>query len=138
MHLQCEWACVNILFVKKDRPSQSVAAMAAAWKFIAEKNKIFNGSFGIRLLGGNLGFRSFSTTTTDDLSLPELPPFDYQPKPYKGPLADEVFEKRKKYLGPSLFHYYQKPVRNIPFFIIMIFSSLCLEFCAFYLMISKP
>ncbi|KAM0056064.1 putative alanine--glyoxylate transaminase [Helianthus debilis subsp. tardiflorus] len=41
---------------------------------------------------------------------PELPPFDYPPVPYNGPSADEVFEKRKKYLGPSLFHYYQKPV----------------------------
>lgn len=41
---------------------------------------------------------------------PELPPFDYEPKPYSGPRADEVLEKRKRYLGPSLFHYYQKPV----------------------------
>lgn len=41
---------------------------------------------------------------------PELPPFDYEPKPYNGPRADEVLEKRKRYLGPSLFYYYQKPV----------------------------
>lgn len=41
---------------------------------------------------------------------PLLPPFDYEPKPYNGPLADEIFQKRKKFLGPSLFHYYQKPV----------------------------
>lgn len=47
---------------------------------------------------------------------PELPPFDYQPKPYKGPLADEVLEKRKKFLGPSLFYYYQKPVNISSFF----------------------
>lgn len=44
---------------------------------------------------------------------PKLPPFDYQPKPYKGPLADEVLQKRKKFLGPSLFHYYQKPLNIV-------------------------
>nr|GMD51621.1 alanine--glyoxylate aminotransferase 2 homolog 1, mitochondrial [Ipomoea batatas] len=46
-------------------------------------------------------------------SPPELPPFDYQPRPYNGPLADEVLEKRKKYLGPSLFYYYQKPLNIV-------------------------
>lgn len=51
-----------------------------------------------------------SATASDVAGLPQLPPFDYEPKPYKGPLADEVFAKRKKFLGPSLFHYYQKPV----------------------------
>ncbi|KAG7015352.1 Alanine--glyoxylate aminotransferase 2-like 1, mitochondrial, partial [Cucurbita argyrosperma subsp. argyrosperma] len=44
---------------------------------------------------------------------PVLPPFDYTPKPYKGPLADEVFQKRKKFLGPSLFHYYKKPLNIV-------------------------
>ncbi|KAL5714783.1 glycine transaminase [Ranunculus cassubicifolius] len=47
------------------------------------------------------------------ISAPKIPPFDYQPKEYKGPLADEVFQKRKKYLGPSLFHYYQKPLNIV-------------------------
>lgn len=42
---------------------------------------------------------------------PQLPRFDYEPKPYKGPSADEVLQKRKKFLGPSLFYYYQKPVK---------------------------
>lgn len=45
-----------------------------------------------------------------DSAPPVLPAFDYDPKPYKGPLAEEVLEKRRKYLGPSLFYYYQKPV----------------------------
>ncbi|KAG5522156.1 hypothetical protein RHGRI_034364 [Rhododendron griersonianum] len=44
------------------------------------------------------------------VAAPELPPFDYDPKLYTGPSADEVLAKRKKFLGPSLFHYYQKPV----------------------------
>ncbi|KAK9272700.1 hypothetical protein L1049_003077 [Liquidambar formosana] len=46
-------------------------------------------------------------------SPPELPPFNYEPKPYKGPSADEVLQKRKKYLGPSLFYYYQKPLNIV-------------------------
>ncbi|KAI9113730.1 hypothetical protein K1719_014981 [Acacia pycnantha] len=54
-----------------------------------------------------------SASATHDARLPLLPPFDYQPQPYKGPLADEVFAKRKKFLGPSLFHYYQKPLNIV-------------------------
>ena len=55
---------------------------------------------------------SYSTfaAATEISKPPQLPPFDYDPKPYQGPLADEVFAKRRKFLGPSLFHYYQKPV----------------------------
>ncbi|KAK4256722.1 hypothetical protein QN277_006409 [Acacia crassicarpa] len=54
-----------------------------------------------------------SASATHDAHLPLLPAFDYQPQPYKGPLADEVFAKRKKFLGPSLFHYYQKPLNIV-------------------------
>lgn len=57
---------------------------------------------------------SFSTvqsaTAGVEAAAPSLPPFDYEPRPYNGPRADQVFEKRKKFLGPSLFHFYQKPV----------------------------
>lgn len=69
-----------------------------------------------RGLSYNPWLRSFSSTAAappPELKLPsppDLPPFDYQPEPYKGPLADEVLQKRKKFLGPSLFYYYQKPV----------------------------
>jgi alanine-glyoxylate transaminase/(R)-3-amino-2-methylpropionate-pyruvate transaminase len=42
---------------------------------------------------------------------PEMPPFDHQPRPYTGMGGAEIFEKRKAVLGPSLFHYYQKPVQ---------------------------
>ncbi|KAL5992254.1 Alanine--glyoxylate aminotransferase 2, mitochondrial [Asimina triloba] len=47
------------------------------------------------------------------ISAPKLPTFDYEPKPYKGPRADEILQKRKKFLGPSLFYYYQKPVSEL-------------------------
>ncbi len=39
-----------------------------------------------------------------------LPPFNYTPKPYVGPSADEVLALRQQYLSPSIFHYYKKPV----------------------------
>lgn len=42
---------------------------------------------------------------------PEMPPFDHQPRPYTGMAGAEIFEKRKTVLGPSLFHYYKKPVK---------------------------
>lgn len=48
-----------------------------------------------------------------EASLPLLPQFDYEPKPYSGPRGDEVFQKRKKFLGPSLFHYYQNPLNIV-------------------------
>ncbi|KAG9451650.1 hypothetical protein H6P81_011615 [Aristolochia fimbriata] len=47
------------------------------------------------------------------LSTLKLPDFDYQPKPYDGPSGDEILHKRKKFLGPSLFHYYQKPLNIV-------------------------
>lgn len=61
---------------------------------------------------------SFSTAASASASAvattpPQLPPFDHEPKPYTGPTADQVFQKRKQFLGPSLFHYYQKPLNIV-------------------------
>jgi alanine-glyoxylate transaminase/(R)-3-amino-2-methylpropionate-pyruvate transaminase len=44
------------------------------------------------------------------MKTPELPPFDYTPKPYTGPSAEEVLALRKQFLNPALFLYYQKPM----------------------------
>ncbi|MEO5802671.1 MAG: aminotransferase class III-fold pyridoxal phosphate-dependent enzyme [Verrucomicrobiota bacterium] len=41
---------------------------------------------------------------------PTLPPFDYQPKPYTGPSAEEVLKLRKQFLNPGLFLYYKNPI----------------------------
>ncbi|XP_020236918.1 alanine--glyoxylate aminotransferase 2 homolog 1, mitochondrial [Cajanus cajan] len=56
-----------------------------------------------------------SAAAADNVALPppSLPPFNYQPRPYNGPSADEVLAKRKKFLGPSVMHYYQKPVNIV-------------------------
>ena len=40
----------------------------------------------------------------------DLPPFDYQPKPYAGPPAEEVLRLRKQFLNPGIFLYYKKPL----------------------------
>jgi alanine-glyoxylate transaminase / (R)-3-amino-2-methylpropionate-pyruvate transaminase len=41
---------------------------------------------------------------------PVLPSFDYQPKPYAGPSADEVLRLRKQFLNPGIFLYYKNPI----------------------------
>ena len=44
------------------------------------------------------------------MKAPELPTFDHQPKPYSGPLFDEVMDMRKQYLTPALLTYYKNPL----------------------------
>jgi alanine-glyoxylate transaminase/(R)-3-amino-2-methylpropionate-pyruvate transaminase len=41
---------------------------------------------------------------------PELPPFDYQPEPYRGPSAEEVLSLRRQFLNPGIFLYYKRPL----------------------------
>eukprot|EP00252_Welwitschia_mirabilis_P002772 TRINITY_DN12752_c0_g1_i2.p1 TRINITY_DN12752_c0_g1~~TRINITY_DN12752_c0_g1_i2.p1 ORF type:complete len:391 (+),score=61.33 TRINITY_DN12752_c0_g1_i2:126-1298(+) len=44
---------------------------------------------------------------------PRIPPLDYTPKTYNGPSAEDVLQKRRRFLGPSLFYYYQKPLNIV-------------------------
>src|SRR5437763_6650832 len=44
------------------------------------------------------------------MKLPDLPPFDHQPKKYSGPSADEVLRLRMQFLNPGIFLYYKKPI----------------------------
>ncbi len=41
---------------------------------------------------------------------PELPPFDFKPRPYGGPSAEEVLRLRRQFLNPGIFIYYKKPL----------------------------
>src|SRR5215471_17768140 len=41
---------------------------------------------------------------------PELPPFDYQPQPYRGPSAEEALRLRRQFLNPGIFLYYKRPL----------------------------
>ncbi|KAK2647486.1 hypothetical protein Ddye_014975 [Dipteronia dyeriana] len=45
--------------------------------------------------------------------LPKLPPFDYSPPPYTGPSDADILAKRKAYLSPSLYHFYDKPLNIV-------------------------
>eukprot|EP01018_Ginkgo_biloba_P014953 Gb_08982 [translate_table: standard] len=44
---------------------------------------------------------------------PQMPPFKYTPRPYMGPSAEEILKKRKQFLGPSMFYFYQKPLNIV-------------------------
>uniref|UniRef100_A0A0C9RGV4 alanine--glyoxylate transaminase n=1 Tax=Wollemia nobilis TaxID=56998 RepID=A0A0C9RGV4_9CONI len=45
--------------------------------------------------------------------MPQMPSFDYTPQPYNGPSLDEILQKRKLYLGPSMFYFYDKPLNIV-------------------------
>jgi alanine-glyoxylate transaminase/(R)-3-amino-2-methylpropionate-pyruvate transaminase len=44
------------------------------------------------------------------MKTPVLPPFDFQPRAYAGPSADEVLKLRREFLNPGIFLYYKKPM----------------------------
>jgi alanine-glyoxylate transaminase / (R)-3-amino-2-methylpropionate-pyruvate transaminase len=44
------------------------------------------------------------------MQAPELPPFDYQPQPYRGESAEEVLRLRRQFLNPGIFLYYKRPL----------------------------
>jgi alanine-glyoxylate transaminase/(R)-3-amino-2-methylpropionate-pyruvate transaminase len=44
------------------------------------------------------------------MQAPELPPFDYQPQPYRGESAEEVLSLRRQFLNPGIFLYYKRPL----------------------------
>ncbi|KAL8160724.1 hypothetical protein V2J09_002261 [Rumex salicifolius] len=70
----------------------------------------------INLLKRVISRRFSSSSSSHAISAaqpPKLPSFDYEPKPYNGPSVAEVLRKRKQFLGPSLFHYYQNPLNIV-------------------------
>ena len=44
------------------------------------------------------------------MQAPELPPFDYEPQPYRGPSSSEVLRLRREFLNPGIFLYYKRPL----------------------------
>ena len=44
------------------------------------------------------------------MQIPELPPFNHQPRPYTGPSPDEILRLRREFLNPGIFLYYKKPL----------------------------
>ncbi|KAK8548243.1 hypothetical protein V6N13_054951 [Hibiscus sabdariffa] len=51
--------------------------------------------------------------TKDGVKVPKMPSFDYSPPPYTGPSAAEILSKRKEYLSPSMFYFYNKPLNIV-------------------------
>jgi alanine-glyoxylate transaminase/(R)-3-amino-2-methylpropionate-pyruvate transaminase len=48
---------------------------------------------------------------TDVMAPPvEMPPFDYQPAPYRGPGRDEVLALRQAHVSPAIFTLYREPL----------------------------
>jgi len=43
-------------------------------------------------------------------SIPDMPPCDFKPSPYKGPSYEEVLSLRQENLTPALLTYYKKPL----------------------------
>jgi alanine-glyoxylate transaminase / (R)-3-amino-2-methylpropionate-pyruvate transaminase len=44
------------------------------------------------------------------MKAPQLPPCNHEPKPYRGPSAQEVLALRKQFVNPGIFHMYKKPI----------------------------
>jgi alanine-glyoxylate transaminase / (R)-3-amino-2-methylpropionate-pyruvate transaminase len=44
------------------------------------------------------------------MKTPQLPPFEYTPRAYAGPSADEVMRLRKEFVNPAIFTLYKKPI----------------------------
>ncbi|KAK9290100.1 hypothetical protein L1049_008264 [Liquidambar formosana] len=53
--------------------------------------------------------RNEASLQDNDENMPKMPPFDYSPPPYTGPSAAEILQKRKEFLSPSMFYFYDKP-----------------------------
>ncbi|GMP86076.1 hypothetical protein CsSME_00039000 [Camellia sinensis var. sinensis] len=64
-----------------------------------------------------VGHRSLSQIaekeTSNEALIPKMPPFEYSPPPYTGPSATEILQKRKQFLSPSMFYFYNKPLNIV-------------------------
>ncbi|XP_002964947.2 alanine--glyoxylate aminotransferase 2 homolog 1, mitochondrial [Selaginella moellendorffii] len=56
---------------------------------------------------------SSSPDAAPDLPALQMPAFDHVPRPYAGPSAEEVLEKRRKFMNPAMFLYYKKPLNIV-------------------------
>jgi alanine-glyoxylate transaminase/(R)-3-amino-2-methylpropionate-pyruvate transaminase len=41
---------------------------------------------------------------------PQIPPYDYQPRPYSGPPPETVLSDRRHYVNPAIFTFYKEPL----------------------------
>jgi alanine-glyoxylate transaminase/(R)-3-amino-2-methylpropionate-pyruvate transaminase len=62
----------------------------------------------------SLSAAAVAAAPENGLAGPKMPPFDYTPPPYDGPRVADIARKRAEFLSPSLFHFYDRPVRVPP------------------------
>ncbi|KAL0716939.1 hypothetical protein Bca4012_066261 [Brassica carinata] len=48
-----------------------------------------------------------------ETKVPKIPPFSYSPPPYDGPSTAEIIAKRREFLSPALFHFYNTPLNIV-------------------------
>ncbi|WZY83561.1 hypothetical protein YC2023_029945 [Brassica napus] len=48
-----------------------------------------------------------------ETKVPKIPPFSYSPLPYDGPSTAEIIAKRREFLSPALFHFYNTPLNIV-------------------------
>ncbi|CAF1703873.1 unnamed protein product [Brassica napus] len=48
-----------------------------------------------------------------ETKVPKIPPFSYSPPPYDGPSTGEIIAKRREFLSPALFHFYNTPLNIV-------------------------
>ncbi|KAF5941048.1 hypothetical protein HYC85_022215 [Camellia sinensis] len=64
-----------------------------------------------------VGHRSLSQIaekeTSNEALIPKMPPFEYSPPHYTGRSATEILQKRKQFLSPSMFYFYNKPLNIV-------------------------
>ncbi|KAK6266389.1 hypothetical protein QUC31_017226 [Theobroma cacao] len=83
-------------------------------RFIPAKRVLSETKYSLRWQGRRCFFQvAQKEGDNNDVVVPKMPTFDYSPPPYTGPSAEEILSKRKQYLSPSLFHFYNKPLNVV-------------------------
>ncbi|XP_010543167.1 PREDICTED: alanine--glyoxylate aminotransferase 2 homolog 3, mitochondrial [Tarenaya hassleriana] len=56
---------------------------------------------------------SLMTDQQETETFPKMPAFDYNPPAYDGPSAADILSKRRQFLSPALFHFYDSPINVV-------------------------
>lgn len=120
----------NTPYKRKQSKQEEVGGEDKEDKEISKMQRIISRS---RILSRGLGSHSnrcfsqlLSQRADGDVNIPKMPPFDYTPPPYEGPSSAEILQKRREFLSPSMFYFYNNPVSCLsypPPFIMFFFGK---------------
>lgn len=79
---------------------------------LASSRRLLRAALAPARANSSLSAAAAAPAPENGAALPKMPAFDYTPPPYDGPRAEEIFRKRAEFLSPSLFHFYDRPVRS--------------------------